>query len=169
MKKLILRAIETSDADQFYKIENDFDAWSDSDTIAPVSLSQLRHYAENYDADPFACGQLRLAAVYQESPDKVIGLLDFYDISLIHSHAWIGIYVIPEERNKGVGREMIRLAEDYAGRRLRLDRLGAKILSTGAASRQLFHHSGYNLCGTIPRWRFADGKFTDLNILTKEL
>ena len=59
-QRLHLRALEPSDADFMYEVENDAQAWRYSDTIAPLSRKILRDYALTYDADPFTAGQLRL-------------------------------------------------------------------------------------------------------------
>lgn len=163
-----LRAVEPSDADIFFKAENDESSWRDSDNIAPFSLHLLREYAENYRADPIADGQLRLVAA-DALTDAPVGILDFYEIDFIHSTAFIGIYVLTAERRKGFASEMIKEAEIYARRRLNLEILGAKILDVNHISCSLFEKAGYIHSGTLPQWRKISSGRSDLLIYTHPL
>lgn len=169
MNMLKLRAIEPADADFFFSVENDEDAWQDSDTYAPLSHNQLKRYAENYDADPFSEGQLRLIAVDESEPEIPVGVLDFYDLSPIHSHTWLGIYILPQFRCKGYAGETLRLAANYAAKRLRLRQIGAKIIDSNVVSIKLFEKNGYILRGTLPQWRFTPEGWRDLHIYTLDL
>ncbi|MBD5181067.1 MAG: GNAT family N-acetyltransferase [Bacteroidales bacterium] len=166
---MILRAIEPSDADFFYLVENDSSAWADSDTIAPLSAHMLRIYAENYDADPFASGQLRLIAAEADDPARPVGIIDLYEISPLHSHAWVGIYLLPSLRGSGRAKRMLALIADYARSHLRLSSLGARILAGNDISLKLFSDCGYILRGTLPRWRYIAGHPADLHLLTLDL
>lgn len=170
MKDLKLRAVEPEDAELFYEADNDPCAWADSDTVAPYSRHMLRRYAENYDADPLSAGQLRLIAVHSDGvSEEAVGIIDLYEISLLHGHAWVGIYVLPSKRGNGYGSGMLRLIADYAHTNLRLSNLGARILSCNVASLDLFRRCGYILRGTLPSWRFVADHPVDLHLLTLKL
>lgn len=166
---ILLRALEPADAELLYAIENDMDSWADSDTVAPYSLHSLRQYAERYDADPFGAGQLRLVATLADNPQSPVGLLDFYEISILHGHAWVGVYVVPDMRGRGIAAAMLRKAADYAADHLRLSSLGARILSSNTISLHLFSRQGYTLRGILPKWHFASGQLHDLHLLTISL
>lgn len=168
-RRLLLRAVEPADADCLYGVENDEEAWASSDTVAPYSMHALRRYAEACTADPFADGQLRLMAVCAGDPGVTAGILDFYEISPLHASAWTGIYIMPAMRGRGYGRELLELGISYAARRLHLANLGARILDSNAASLHLFTGCGFGLRGTLPAWRFADGRMQDLHLLTLPL
>ena len=178
-RSIILRALEPSDADLLYDVENDEAAWPSSDNIAPYSRHALREYALTHEADPFAAGQLRLVAQVgdtqpggtsaEQNHHRAVGLLDFYDISAIHSHAWIGIYVLPDMRGEGYGHDMLLRSLDYARRHLGLTSVGARILEGNDPSMRLFRKCGFELRGTLPCWRFADGEMRDMHLLTRRL
>lgn len=160
-----LRAVEPYDADCFYMAENDETAWAGSDTVAPYSMHMLRSYAESCSGgNPFADGQLRLIAELADDSHATVALLDFYEISPLQGHAWIGIYVLPEMRRKGYASAVLRKGAAYAGRCLGIRRFGARILAGNEASRRLFAGCGYMHCGTLPQWRFADGTLHDLEL-----
>lgn len=165
---LFFRAIEPADADLFYEAENDESAWADSDCVAPYSRHLLRRYAENYQADPITEGQLRLIAVDSDS-DKPVGITDFYDISFLHSHAFIGVYILPHFRRRGFGAAMIGEACAYARRRLGLRVLGAKVLASNPGSLNLFERCGFKPAGVLPGWHSAAGSPTDLHIFSRLL
>lgn len=160
-----LRAIEPSDADMMLCAESDVSAWPDSDICAPYSMEMLKNYASSYSADPFGEGQLRMI-VEDSRSGTAIGILDLYDISAVHRHAMVGIYILPDFRNKGFAGAAVSAASDYASRRLNLHSLGAKILTSNAASVRLFKSCGYAEAGVLPSWHFADGSFHDMTILS---
>ncbi|MDE6444418.1 MAG: GNAT family N-acetyltransferase [Muribaculaceae bacterium] len=168
-KRLHLRALEPSDADFLYEVENDHEAWRYSDTIAPLSRKVLREYALTYDADPFSAGQLRLI-ISEEGNNNLVGIVDLYDVSSRHLRAFIGIYICTDFRKKGYADETIRLVEEYAHNTLHLHQLGAKIDASHTQAVNLFRDLGYKLIGTFEEWLSTpDGHFTDMLIMTKKL
>lgn len=168
-KRLHLRALEPSDADFLYEVENDHEAWRYSDTIAPLSRKVLREYALTYDADPFSAGQLRLV-ITEEDTNNLIGIIDLYEVTSRHLRAYIGIYICKEYRGKGYAEEAVRLIEDYAHKTLHLHQLGAKVDATHTTAVKLFEDMGYKLSGTLEGWLSTpEGKFNDLLLMTKKL
>ncbi|MBD5371607.1 MAG: GNAT family N-acetyltransferase [Bacteroides sp.] len=163
-----IRALEPSDAKYLYDAENDHSLWGVSGTVAPYSLHALSKYAESYDADPFASGQLRLVITGTDGSDPV-GLLDFYDISLLHAHAWVGIYIRPEFRRQGAALAALKFAAAYAHKRLKLKQLAAKVLRSSTDSLALFRRAGYDSRGVLTGWYFADGVMQDVELLTLPL
>ena len=168
-KRLHLRALEPSDADFMYEVENDAQAWRYSDTIAPLSRKILRDYALTYDADPFTAGQLRLIITEQGS-NRPVGIIDLYEVSQRHLRAFIGIYICKDYRGKGFADEAIQLLEEYAHNNLHLHQLGAKVEESHSTAEKLFINRGYSLKGTLTDWLSTpDGKFASMKIFTKPL
>lgn len=161
---LRLRAIEPSDADLFYDVENDETAWDSSDTVAPWSREAIRRFAESYTGTPFTDGQLRLI-VEVTGDNTPVALLDFYEIALLHRRGWIGIYVLPEYRNKGLAIKILEIAAEYAVKRLNLRVLGAKILDDNIISLKTFHKAGFSDCGILPQWHYASGEYHNVHLL----
>lgn len=168
-KRLHLRALEPSDADFMYEVENDHEAWRYSDTIAPLSRKVLREYALTYDADPFSAGQLRLI-ITEEDNNNLVGIVDLYEVSSRHLRAFTGIYICKEYREKGYAEETLRLIEEYAHNNLHLHQLGAKVDETHTKAVKLFSELGYATSGKLEEWiSTPDGKFNNLLIMTKKL
>ena len=165
---IILRAMEPEDADFLYDVENDVGAWGDGDTVAPYSREILRGYALTYGADPFGEGQLRLVA---EDPAtrKTVGVADLYDISQRHERAFVAVYVVKEERNRGYASSMLESLEKYAREILLLKNLGAKVASGNKASLHLFRKEGYREAGILEGWLKRANGFTDVILFQKKL
>ena len=167
--RLHLRALEPSDADFMYEVENDADAWRYSDTIAPLSRRILRDYALTYDADPFTAGQLRLIITEKETKTPV-GIVDLYEVSQRHQRAYIGIYICKDFRGEGYADETIQLIEDYAHNTLHLHQLGSKVEEGHIKAEKLFLNRGYEIQGNLKDWLSSpDGKFVDMKIYAKKL
>lgn len=167
--RLHLRALEPSDADFLYEVENDHEAWKYSDTIAPLSRKILREYALTYDADPFSAGQLRLI-ISEEGSNRLVGVVDLYEVSQRHQRAFLGIYIRKDFRGLGYGQETIKLVEDYAHNNLHLHQLGAKVEKNHKNAVDLFTELGYKVSGCLEDWLSTpDGHFNDMLILTKKL
>lgn len=156
-----LRALEPEDAELLYNADNESSAVICSDMSAPLSLELLRDYAATYDADPYRAGQLRLVA----ETDVAVGLLDFYDISARDRHAKIGVLILPEYRGFGLGKALVEAAKAYAWGRLGLESLLALVHSDNPVSLRLFFNAGFEDCGLLRRWHFAEGDLRDVRLL----
>lgn len=168
-RRLHLRALEPSDADFMYEVENDAQAWRYSDTIAPLSRRILRDYALTYDADPFTAGQLRLI-ITEEGSSRPVGIVDLYEVSQRHQRAFIGIYILKDFRGKGYADETLELIEEYAHNTLHLHQLGTKVEDQHVKVEKLFENRGYELKGTLSDWLSTpDGKFVGMKIYSKLL
>ena len=69
-----LRALESSDLDFLYKLENDQSVWEISNTSTPYSKYVLKQYLENAHRDIFEVKQLRLVIV-QIDKDRPVGFV----------------------------------------------------------------------------------------------
>lgn len=96
---LRLRPVEPEDALAMWEMESDPTQWIQNGMMAPYSLRNLKEYALQYRANPFAEGQLRLMLVGKDASEPV-GVVDLYDISASNRTAWVGIYVRPAYRGK---------------------------------------------------------------------
>lgn len=168
MNGLSLRAVEPLDADFMYAVDNDRDAWKYSNTVAPLSRQLLRTYAMEYDADPYKSGNLRLIVIDNES--KPVGIADLFDISALNRRANIGIYILPEFRNRKFGLAALTLLTGYARDILMLNRLFAYILASNVQSAHLFAAAGFDKIATLPQWcSLPGGEYADVYLFTLKL
>ncbi len=149
---LVLRALEKTDLDLLYALENDESVWEVSNTTTPYSKYVLKQYLDNAHRDIFEVKQLRLVICIAEE-DKAIGFVDLFDFEPKHGRAGVGIVVFDQgERNKGYASEALRMISRYAFTHLKLHQLYANISDDNSVSIQLFEKLGYTLSGTKRDW-----------------
>lgn len=155
---IYLRALEPSDLDFVYEIENDESIWEVSNTIVPYSRYLLKRYLDNSHKDIFEVKQLRM--VICKHSDETIGLVDLFDCDFKNRRAGIGI-IIKEKanRNKGFGLESIRLITEYAFNNLNLHQLYCSIGESNKNSLKLFKKLGFEIIGLRKDWNLRNGEY----------
>lgn len=150
-KQVYLRALEPTDLEFLYQLENDTSIWEISGTLKPYSKKVLKLYLDNAHRDIYEVKQLRLCIC--NSGDTCIGLIDLFDFDPKHGRAGMGIVISnPKDRNKGVGAEAIQLLCNYAFSTLNLHQLYANILEENKASIHLFEKMGFERVGIKKEW-----------------
>ena len=161
-----LRKIEPTDLPFLYQWENDASVWADGANHNPLSQQDLRSYIESTTGDIYKDGQLRLIIEETSNPltsnPLTLGCIDLFDFDPRNRRAAIGMYIAPEFRGKGVGKEALRLLEDYAFGHLHLRVLYAVIATKNTACTALYRHAGYSP-SPLPKWTLED----DANIWIK--
>ena len=105
---LHLRALEPEDLGYLYDCENSPSLHREGTELALYSQHTLRRFIETSFLPVAETRQLRLIAC--EDAQRV-GILDLYDIDLLHRHATLGLVVYPLEfRGKGYGLALLQLA-----------------------------------------------------------
>ncbi len=110
---LYLRALEPEDLEWLYAIENDKELWDSTSTNLPLSRYALKQYISQQPQDIYQCGEIRLAICLKED-DTPIGLADLINFEPVHSHAEVGITILAKHQNKGYGKMVLQLLEEYA-------------------------------------------------------
>lgn len=170
--KVRLRAVEPEDVDKMYIWENDREIWPFGGTHAPMSRHQLWEYANNYDANPFSSGQLRLIIEIsgKDEGKEACGTADLYDIDAVNSRAMTGIMVAPEWRRKGIAAKALKLLETYCRDTLGLAILASEVASDNLPSINLFgKKGGFILVGRRPSWFKRGNGFISAVLFQKKL
>jgi diamine N-acetyltransferase len=150
-ESIYLRALEPEDIQTLYRWENNTEVWHLSNTLAPYSLHLLKQYIEQAQLDIYTTKQLRL--IICSAKDQAIGCIDLFDFDPYHLRAGVGILIADvSERKKGYAKEALQLLINYCSKHLHLKQLYCNILENNTASRQLFEHSGFKVCGTKEQW-----------------
>lgn len=156
MSNIRLRKIEPSDLPFLYLWENDAAAWADGDNHNPLSQQDLRDYIESTTGDIYKDGQLRL--IIEQSPitndqsPLTIGCIDLFDFDPRNRKAALGMYIAPEHRGKGVGRQALEQLEAYAFGHLNLRLLYAVIATNNEPCSALYRSAGYQPSSPLPAW-----------------
>ena len=144
-----LRKIEPTDLPFLYQWENDASAWADGANHNPLSQQDLRAYIESTTGDIYRDGQVRLII---EEDGTTLGCIDLFDFDPRNRRAAIGMYIAPEHREKGIGREAVRLLEEYAFGFLHLRLIYAIISIHNTACTALYRNAGYTPSSPLPSW-----------------
>ena len=149
---LKLRKIEPSDLPFLYQWENDATMWADSDTHNPLSRHDLHQYIENTTGDIYRDGQLRLIIEESQLSTKVVGCIDLFDFDARNRKAAIGMYIAPEARGKGVGKQAVQQLLDYAFDFLHLRMVYAIISVHNIACSHIYEQMGFTPSSPLANW-----------------
>ena len=150
-----LRKIEPSDLPFLYQWENDATMWADSDTHNPLSRHDLHQYIENTTGDIYRDGQLRLIVERRDERGEVreiLGCIDLFDFDARNRKAAIGMYIAPEARGKGVGKQAVQQLLDYAFDFLHLRMVYAIISVHNIACSHIYEQMGFTPSSPLANW-----------------
>lgn len=153
-----LRALEPTDLDFLYQIENNETFWTVSNTQKPFSRFILQQYLENSHQDIYQIKQLRLIVVENKSENPV-GMIDLFDFNPKHKRAGIGILIRPSAQNKGYASEALKLLINYTFKHLDLHQVYSNITEDNTTSIQLFRKAGFIETGLKKDWTYSNGEF----------
>lgn len=155
-KDLILRALEPSDLEWLYQLENDTSLWTVSDTYKPYSKEVLARYLENVHQDIYTAKQLRLVIEWSA---QAIGLVDLFDFDPKHKRAYLGIVILGPYRSKGLAKRALSLMMVYAKGTLDCHQLVATMTEDNTESIGLFESAGFKRTGVRKDWVFEKGVY----------
>ena len=164
--KLRLRALEPSDLEIMYDIENDKSLWVYSNTSSPFSKHTLKKFIEKSHLDILEHRQVRLV-IYDDCTSY--GFIDLFDYDHISRKAGVGIVIFERFRSKGIGSLSLKLIEEYVLSHVPIHQLYANISSNNIESISLFKKNGYCEVGTKKDWIFYNNKFNDEVLFQKIL
>lgn len=149
-----LRKLEPADLPYLYQWENDAAVWCDADTHNPLSQQDLRQYIESTTGDLYRDGQLRLVIESQtdKGETRTLGCIDLFDLDIRNRKAAIGLYIAPDERGRGVGRQAVQELEKYAFGFLHLRLIYAVIATRNEACSALYMSMGYTPSSVLTNW-----------------
>ena len=160
-KKIDLRALEPTDLEFVYQIENDEAVWEVSQTQTPYSRFLIKQYLENAHQDIYEAKQLRLA-ICEKQNTQPIGLIDLFDFDPKNNRCGIGILIQDiDNRAHGFGAEAIEILINYGFTYLNLNQIFANIAADNLASINLFTKFGFVLIGVKKEWNLVNGTYKD--------
>lgn len=160
-----LRALEPTDIDFLFNIENDVNLWKYSNRSTPYSKHLLLSYIENSAKDIFDSRQIKFAI--SDKNNRPLGFIDLYDFEPLHRRAGIGLVIDYSKRSTGIGSSSLELIETYAKNQLFLHQLYANVASENTHSINLFKKHSFIQSGKKKEWNFYDGKYHDEYLFQK--
>jgi diamine N-acetyltransferase len=164
---LYLRALENSDLDFLYKLENTIEVWRVSNTVTPYSRDILKQYLEQAAADIYTTKQLRL--VICAADHAPIGALDLFDFEPMHRRAGMGIVIQESYRKQYYASTALNLFLMYCRQHLLLHQVYCTISATNQASLKLFRKAGFIKVGKRQQWLRTTNGWEDVYELQKIL
>ncbi|QAA80686.1 N-acetyltransferase [Aequorivita sp. H23M31] len=157
--KILLRALEPSDLDFLYHLENEESLWEVSNTITPYSKLILKEYLDNSFRDIYDVKQLRLVICNIEN-NNPIGFIDLYDFDPKNRRVGAGIVIFKkEDRGRGFASEALKITSNYAFTYLNVHQVFAGITEDNVGSISLFENAGFERSGIKKDWIYSLGKF----------
>lgn len=161
-----LRAPEPADLDALYIWENDAIIRQYGSATAPYSRALLWNYINNYDADPYHAGQLRMMI---DVDGETVGSIDLYNIDGKNLRAFVGIMIDEKHRGKGIGKAALDSLADYCATALGLHQLLSVIPVPNVLSIELFETAGYQERSELSQWVRIGKQFVDAKLMGKFL
>jgi len=154
-----LRALEPSDLNFVHALENNELVWKLSNTVKPFSRYLIERYLKNAHRDIYEMKQLRLVICLKEN-DEALGLIDMFDCDFKNRRAGIGILIENKaNRNKGFGRESLKLLANYCKTHLDLHQLYCNISEENEQSLKMFKSEKFKVVGLKQDWNYIEGEF----------
>lgn len=159
--QVFLRALEPTDLDYLFEVENDELLWEVGNTLTPYSRYILELYISESHRDIYEVKQLRLVICDKET-EHAVGLIDLFDFDPKNKRVAVGIVIYPDEqKRKGYAFESLKLICKYAFTRLGVHQVYAGITEDNHASIALFEQAGFVRNGIKKGWNFSGGEFKD--------
>ncbi len=165
--RVVLRAVELSDIDFMYGVENDLENWGVSGTTLPFSQYILERFVEAQSEDLAVTKQLRL--IITTLTGESVGTVDLFEYDTFNHRAGVGIFIVEPQRKQGYAADALRVVAAYAKRVLQLHQLWCGVEATNTASLELFKRAGYSEVGNKREWLWREGGYVDEVMLQKML
>ena len=94
LAEVFLRALEPSDIDVLFEIENNSTYWNYANRTEPFSRDLLKKFIKEQDRDIFEVKQKRF--VVTNSKKTALGFVDIFDFEPLHRRAGVGIILKKE-------------------------------------------------------------------------
>lgn len=129
--------------------------------LLPIKFDEVVKYVENVRSSPHDA----FFAIYSKAEDEFIGTLRLSEIDWRAGIANVGILIGDKSYwGKGISKDVISVATEYAFTTLGLRRLVASCLSTNVAMSKCFERLGYKLEGVQRGQSFIGGEYIDRDL-----
>lgn len=156
-ENIILRAVEPSDVDFLYHIENDASNWKVSGTNIPFSRKTLQDYADSFH-DLAVQKQFRFVISEENVP---VGLIDLFEYDPINARCGVGIIINKEEQNKKIATTALQILIEHSRISLNLKQMHCSIHASNTKSIDLFTKLNFVQVGRRKDWYIQNNKWED--------
>ncbi|MDO4191322.1 MAG: GNAT family protein [Bacteroidales bacterium] len=164
-EKIVLRAIEPTDLDFLYRLENDSNYWLSSDNREPRSRYTLKRYISQCVGDFFTRGELQLIIADRQTNEQ-IGYVELFNLSNHHKRAEVGVIVAPKWQHQGIASRVLTVWGDYAIKKIGLHKIVALTDVENMSAQKAFTHANFQVDATLKNWIWCDGSWHDVVLLS---
>lgn len=159
-ERLILRRIESKDAEVFYKLYSDYEVMKYFGKEMFTSFKQAEEKV-NIEVTAFNNKVAIRWAITLKPDDVMIGSGGFWKISKEHYRAEIGYDLLPEFRGKGIMTEAVKAMIEFGFGKMKLHSIEANTDPENLPSNKMLEKLGFKLEGNFKENFFFNGKFLD--------
>ena len=162
-EKVVLKVIEEKDLDKIFLWKNDYNL---SLLIKSHPLPSARYEVEEWFRKNQSDKNQVLLGIYELESKKILGIVRLMFIDWISSTAEFGIFIGNEEdRNKGIGKETIKLALDFSFKDLKFNRIFLKVIESNHKAIEVYKSFGFIKEGLLREHFWCNNKYNDLVIM----
>jgi len=165
-ENLFLRKVSKNDFSFFFNSLNNKEM-TNFLSLGPLrSLEHSRRLIKNYLKSWEKYLQFNYVIELRDDKRKSrIGSASLWNISWFHNRSDVGIWILPEYWDKGIGKRVIKLVKNIAFNHLNLNRIQAFIAVKNERSIKMFKNSNFEEEGLLRKYLNMDSKYYDALIL----
>lgn len=142
--RLVLRQVMLSDANAIFRLRSNSSVNKYIDRKLCTSIDEARSFIDSV-TKYFQEGKAIYWGIQLKTDDTIIGCIAFYNISETDHTGEIGYELMPEHQGKGVMKEALNTALNFAFDSLSIKKIEANVHPQNTASLQLLLKLGFKL------------------------
>ena len=170
-ERIILRPLQKEDAGSLFNHANDLDIARYTLLPHPYTLKTALDFINITKKNREKKKAFEFGIELMET-EKIIGMISLMNIDEKNKNAEIGYWLGKKYWGKGIMREAVKLILQFGFKKLKLERIYAKVLHPNVASAKLLEKSGLRYEGRLRRATLRRGRWYDdlcFGILKTEL
>ena len=157
---VLLRSPSAADADFLYRLAADLDTWEERSPSSPAPLSEGAYRARlaEADADP-PSPNVRFVV---ETDGVAVGTVSLFAFDHLARHAEVGIALVADARDRGVGTAAITQIVDFAVVRCNMRRVHLEVIESNRGAVRAYEKAGFVLEGRHREHAWVRGRYEDI-------
>lgn len=158
--RVVLRPFRPEDVEPLWRARLDLRTWAQT-TAAAYVPEPLAAYRARYE-EP-AKGEDAQFAV--EVDDVLVGRAGVFSVDTLARNAEVGLSLLPEQRGKGYGKDVLRVLLGFAFRTRNLHRVHLQTLASNAAALAAYRAVGFVEEARLREQAWVEGTYDDMVLM----
>lgn len=160
-QKINLRILKPSDAKFIFEHANNREISKYTDIPHPFKMPEIKKYI-NKSLMKFKKKKSFIFGIEMKEANEIIGIVSLVDVNYKNKSVELEYWVSPKYWRKGIAAESLGLIQNFAFKKLKLNRIFAKILPQNIASINFLKKKRFIHEGTLRKSLFEKGRFNDI-------